>query len=33
MLDLIYIGLMVAFFILAVIYIAACDAMKKGEEK
>ena len=33
MLDLVYIGVIVAFFILALVYLAACDAMKKGEEK
>lgn len=31
MLDLIYLGVIVAFFALALAYIAACDALRKGE--
>ena len=32
MLDLIYIGLIVVFFVLALVYVAGCDALK-GEKK
>ncbi len=33
MTDLIYIGVIVAFFLLALAYIAACDAPNKGGNK
>jgi hypothetical protein len=33
MLDLIFIGLIVGFFLLALAYLAACGRLKKGTEK
>lgn len=33
MLDLIYIGIIVAFFLIAIAYVAACDALRKGGRK
>ncbi len=33
MVDLIYIGVIVAFFLLALAYVAGCDALRKGGEK
>lgn len=30
MVDLIYIGIIVGFFLLAIAYIAACDSLRKG---
>lgn len=33
MLDVIYIVLIVAFFLIAILYIEGCDSLKKGEGK
>lgn len=33
MLDLLYLALIIGFFLLALAYIAACDALKKGAEE
>jgi hypothetical protein len=33
MLDLIFIGIIVVFFVLAVAYIAACDSLRKGAKE
>ncbi len=30
MADLIYIGIIIAFFLLALAYVAGCDSLKKG---
>ena len=30
MLDLLFLGIIIAFFLLALIYIAACDRLRKG---
>ena len=31
MLDLIFIGVIIAFFLIALVYIAACDRLRKGD--
>lgn len=33
MLDVIYLAVIVAFFVLAMVYIAACDALQKGDRE
>ncbi len=33
MIDLIYIGVIVGFFLIAIGYIAVCDALRKGGDK
>jgi hypothetical protein len=33
MLDLIFVGIIVVFFVLAVGYIAACDSLRKGAKE
>ena len=33
MLDLIYVGVIIAFFLLALVYVKACDALRKGDEE
>lgn len=32
MLDLLFLGVIVAFFLLALVYIAACDGLRKGDK-
>jgi hypothetical protein len=33
MLDLIFIAIIIGFFVLAVVYIAACNALRKGAKE